>query len=241
MEKDKAGTSGCDCAIGMQVYRGNTISYIYDKCANYGKQFDSMQKELGVLKSENEVLRSQLNTDGTKKSTAIRDAVMDLQAAIDSGENCARLSTLIGVLRRMVIVDGGMVAKPNPALENVLAKLRKLKLRYDMDECSLFYNGHCTDITTSDLRRWVESEKPLDGKSIKFRRYTPFNVGDAEVKKEDFEVLTECGAVDSIVIRYHELLMAVNQKFPNESRHHTALRYIQEREAAATTAMAVKS
>ena len=77
-------------------------------------QRDKLLKELGVLKTENEVLRSQLNVDGTKR---------------------------------------------NPALEDVLAKLRKLKLRYDMDECSLFYNGHCTDITTSDLRRWVESEK----------------------------------------------------------------------------------
>ena len=30
--------------------------------------------------------------------------------------------------------------------------------------------------------------------------------------------------------QYHELLFAVAQKFPNESRHETALRYIRERE-----------
>lgn len=30
--------------------------------------------------------------------------------------------------------------------------------------------------------------------------------------------------------KYHELLMAVGKKYPNESRHETALRYIRERE-----------
>jgi len=36
--------------------------------------------------------------------------------------------------------------------------------------------------------------------------------------------------------KYHELIMAVCQKFPNESRHQTALRYIRQAEAPATTA-----
>jgi len=30
--------------------------------------------------------------------------------------------------------------------------------------------------------------------------------------------------------QYHELIMAVESKYPNESRHETALRYIRERE-----------
>jgi hypothetical protein len=34
--------------------------------------------------------------------------------------------------------------------------------------------------------------------------------------------------------QYHELIMAVERKFPGESRHETAVRYIREREARAT-------
>lgn len=33
--------------------------------------------------------------------------------------------------------------------------------------------------------------------------------------------------------RYYELIMAVGHKFPGETRHETALRYIRERETAA--------
>jgi hypothetical protein len=36
--------------------------------------------------------------------------------------------------------------------------------------------------------------------------------------------------------KYHELLMAVERKFPGESRHQTALRYIRRAEEPATTA-----
>lgn len=35
--------------------------------------------------------------------------------------------------------------------------------------------------------------------------------------------------------KYHELLFGVAQKFPDESRHQTALRYIQQREAEAVS------
>lgn len=34
---------------------------------------------------------------------------------------------------------------------------------------------------------------------------------------------------------YNELIMAVSRKFPNESRHETALRYIKEREQKTST------
>lgn len=38
--------------IGMQEYRGNTISYIYDKCKNYGAHFDRMNLEIADLKAK---------------------------------------------------------------------------------------------------------------------------------------------------------------------------------------------
>lgn len=39
---------------------------------------------------------------------------------------------------------------------------------------------------------------------------------------------------------YHELIYAVARKFEGESRHQTALRYIQEAERASDTAVAAK-
>lgn len=35
---------------------------------------------------------------------------------------------------------------------------------------------------------------------------------------------------DALVLKYHELIMAVATKHPEETRHETALRYIQEAE-----------
>ena len=40
---------------------------------------------------------------------------------------------------------------------------------------------------------------------------------------------------------YHELIMAISSKFPNETRHQTALRYIMEREAASSVAGSSKA
>lgn len=51
--------------IGMQEYRGNTISYIYDKCKNYGAHFDRMRKEIEDLKAELAAHRQP--TKGTKE------------------------------------------------------------------------------------------------------------------------------------------------------------------------------
>jgi hypothetical protein len=42
-------------------------------------------------------------------------------------------------------------------------------------------------------------------------------------------------------IKYLELLYAVERKFPGESRHETALRYIREAESHATSSAAVES
>lgn len=41
--------------------------------------------------------------------------------------------------------------------------------------------------------------------------------------------------VDSPNEKYNELIMAVAKKYPNESRHETALRYIVEREEQANS------
>lgn len=39
----------------------------------------------------------------------------------------------------------------------------------------------------------------------------------------------------SVDDKYNELIMAVGNKYPNETRHETALRYIQEREDKANS------
>jgi hypothetical protein len=36
--------------VGSQEYRGNTVSYIYDKEQAYGKKFDEMNAELAILR-----------------------------------------------------------------------------------------------------------------------------------------------------------------------------------------------
>lgn len=43
--------------IGAQEFRGNTISYIYDKCKGYGKKFDEQRNELAELREENDRLK----------------------------------------------------------------------------------------------------------------------------------------------------------------------------------------
>lgn len=35
--------------VGAQEYRGNTVSYIYDKERNYGAHFDRMNREIATL------------------------------------------------------------------------------------------------------------------------------------------------------------------------------------------------
>ena len=57
-------------------------------------------------------------------------------------------------------------------------------------------------------------------------------IGDVEA--EDYNALMAVRKCDELTRDvselYHELLSAVAQKFPSESRHETALRYIRERE-----------
>lgn len=42
--------------------------------------------------------------------------------------------------------------------------------------------------------------------------------------------------IDDFKAKYHELLFAVGKKYPNETRHETALRYIQQAEAESSNA-----
>lgn len=48
--------------------------------------------------------------------------------------------------------------------------------------------------------------------------------------------LNQIDVLVAVVDKYHELLYQVSCKFPNETRHETALRYLKERESPAITA-----
>ncbi len=52
----------------------------------------------------------------------------------------------------------------------------------------------------------------------------------SEEMKEKKRVVGKSETPCSIEVKYQELIMAVAQKFPDETRHETALRYIRERE-----------
>jgi len=52
--------------------------------------------------------------------------------------------------------------------------------------------------------------------------------GEIEIPKLR-EFSCSAPAAGSIEALYQELIMAVSQKFPNETRHETALRYIRDR------------
>ena len=55
-----------------------------------------------------------------------------------------------------------------------------------------------------------------------------------DVGRQDAKVSTPSAShntgMDAISQQYYELLYSVEQKFPNETRHQTALRYIQQAE-----------
>lgn len=53
--------------------------------------------------------------------------------------------------------------KPNPALENVLAKLRSVVLAHPLSErdAIVISMDAGAQLTIGDLRRWIEGEKPL--------------------------------------------------------------------------------
>ena len=67
----------------------------------------------------------------------------------------------------------------------------------------------------------------------KCRAYTPNQVILCPKCASDAKELAEPAhnnESDAILQRYNELLFAVGQKYPNETRHQTALRYIQQAE-----------
>lgn len=59
--------------IGKSEHRGNTVDYIYDKCENYGKQFDYIKAEaealVECLKTHGHDNRSNPNCDMCKALT----------------------------------------------------------------------------------------------------------------------------------------------------------------------------
>ena len=55
-----------------------------------------------------------------------------------------------------------------------------------------------------------------------------------DMRKEIESLHHEKAVLAAKVDQYMELIMAVAQKFPGETRHQTALRYIRERESAVT-------
>lgn len=52
----------------------------------------------------------------------------------------------------------------------------------------------------------------------------------AAIEAELQRLTRECDALRASDVLYHDLLFAVGQKWPSETRHQTALRYIRERE-----------
>jgi hypothetical protein len=126
----------------------------------------------------------------------------------------------------------------NPALENVLAKLRYCVATHPdaMDGGYIFKSDGDNSLTMGDLRRWVESENRysvgVDMASGQDRSVTQ------DVKPNHPPITVEPARMTYAELseKYHELIMAVERKFPGESRHQTALRYIRRMEEPATTA-----
>jgi len=58
-----------------------------------------------------------------------------------------------------------------------------------------------------------------------FRPWQQYRLGNRKISKPAHN-----NESDAILQRYNELLFAVGQKYPNETRHQTALRYIQQAE-----------
>jgi hypothetical protein len=135
--QELAGSDSYD--IGAQTYRGNTISYIYDKCRNYGEQFDCLNAEVQRLSDE-------LHAVLAERDMAARE--------LDRANK--ELTSLVCSIKKPTA---------NPALENVLAKLRVIANHHGIHRegesyliCCVAEGDTYTRLTVGDLRRWVESE-----------------------------------------------------------------------------------
>ena len=85
-----------------------------------------------------------------------------------------------------------------------------------------FILSHISEDEADDVERAEEVIKVLRTALEQMNR----TVSDTDVLA-DKVALAQLIAKDKL---YHELIMAVETKYPNESRHATALRYIRERE-----------
>lgn len=90
--------------IGMQEYRGNTISYIYDKCKNYGAHFDRMNLEIADLKAR---LAATPTTDAEENGELLE--ADRIEAAIKAGVEC-------GMFPKMMFIDQGAELRKQMAI-----------------------------------------------------------------------------------------------------------------------------
>ena len=65
----------------------------------------------------------------------------------------------------------------------------------------------------------------------KVKKHCWFTCDEEKILFEEMLNQFEKSILESQNKKYNELLMAVESKYPNEIRHQTALRYIQERES----------
>jgi len=88
-----------------------------------------------------------------------------------------------------------------------------------------FYDGN-TELTYDNMFNVFYGIKELH--DIKCNKL--FNTFEIIVENEGFVKESEMEELKAIKRKYTELIMAVGQKFPDESRHETALRYIRNQE-----------
>ena len=88
------------------------------------------------------------------------------------------------------------------------------------------FNKHTDDISTS-LMDYEGFKKALTEHDIGNYIYTKKPTEEMQANQFESQVDVKTADIDK---KYHELLLAVERKFPTESRHQTALRYIKEAE-----------
>lgn len=138
--------------IGEIVDTGNTsgnVANLNQQIASCHQEIDRAWKENRELKKENETLRHQNLSDPLLQAT-----FKDMQVKIDV--NNAEIEMLRAVTKACCNHN------KNPALENVLAKLRAIATsecwKHREDKFVMMGDGENSMLTLGDLRRWVESE-----------------------------------------------------------------------------------
>ena len=146
------------------------------------------------------------------------DAILDqrFDSVLEGSHACTRLCK---ELEREL---AAMTAAKELAERQVAVLCGRLCVLVDCSKCPAKTEGCSTkcDITTAAWSRAEAANAPGKGRELCERTSPP-----------------PCSASD-VSAKYNELLYAVAQKFPGESRHETALRYIREREQRAGEATA---